>query len=217
MRAVPTTQLCSLTAVWRIRFAKGGGDLGPSAGFPRLHGIKSNASRGAPASALSLPCFCESASGGNQIRHTVASGFAQSYARYIAATEINVFWYPDIAPGWQARWRPCRAFRLPHRDSKRSGKFTVDAGARREALDMYPRERWKPTDAAKSPARFERNAWRICPANKNPSESRCPLSIHTSYRLPPINSRNSESAGTHASSATAVKGDRKSQTRLARI
>ena len=34
------------------------------------------------------------------------------------------------------------------------------------ALDMYPRERRKPADAAKSPARFERNAWRICPANR---------------------------------------------------
>jgi len=27
------------------------------------------------------------------------------------------------------------------RDSKRIGKFAADAGARREALDMYPRER----------------------------------------------------------------------------
>jgi len=38
-----------------------------------------------------LPCFCESASGGNQIRHTVASGFALRYARYIADAEINGF------------------------------------------------------------------------------------------------------------------------------
>ena len=88
--------------MWRIRFAKGillreaastghGGDLGPSAGFPRLHGIKSYASRGAPTSSPSLPCFCESASGGNQIRHTVTSGFAPRYARYIANAEINSF------------------------------------------------------------------------------------------------------------------------------
>ena len=71
----------------------------------------------------------------------------------------------NIAPGWQARWRPRHAFRFPPRDSKRVGKFAAYAGARREALDMYPRERRKPTDAAKSPARFERNAWRICAAN----------------------------------------------------
>ncbi len=71
----------------------------------------------------------------------------------------------DIAPGLRARWRLRHAFRFPPRDSKRVGKFAVDASARREALDMYPRERRKPTDAAKSPARFERNAWRICTAN----------------------------------------------------
>ena len=66
----------SLTAVCRIRFAKGYGDLEPSACFPRLHGVKSYASRGAPRSkrgrptslprlqrgSPSLPCFCESAS-----------------------------------------------------------------------------------------------------------------------------------------------------------
>jgi len=72
----------------------------------------------------------------------------------------------DIAPDWQARWRPRHALRFPPRDSKRVGKFAVYAGARREALDMYPRKRRKPTDAAKSPVRFERNAWRICPANR---------------------------------------------------
>jgi len=91
-----------LIFVAHIRFAKSGGDLGPSAGLPRSHGIKSNApgsagalrrgeSRGAPTSSPSLPCFCESASGGNQIRHTVASGFALRYARYIADAEINGF------------------------------------------------------------------------------------------------------------------------------
>ena len=169
-----------------------------------MHGIKSNASRGAPTSSPSLPCFCESASGGNQIRHTVTSGIAPRYARYIANAEINGFWcarrtlpiyfspsrlirffysgivsIPNrlsrsnstfrtsrhIAPGLLARWRPRCAFRFPFRDSKRIGKFVVDAGARHEALDMYPRECWKPTDAAKSPDRFGRNARRICPAN----------------------------------------------------
>jgi hypothetical protein len=80
-----------IPTVWRIRFEKGGGDLGPPAGLPRSHGIKSNASRGAPASDPSLPCFFESASGGNRIRHTVASGFAPRYARYIANTESNDF------------------------------------------------------------------------------------------------------------------------------
>jgi len=96
----PQPNYASPPAVWRIRFAKGGGDLGPSAGLPRLHGIKSYApgsagalrrgeSRGAPTSSPSLPCFCESASGGNQIRHTVASGFAPRYARYIADAKIN--------------------------------------------------------------------------------------------------------------------------------
>ena len=122
MRAVPATQLCSLTAVWRIRFATGvllreaastghGGDLGPSAGLPRLHGVKSNASRGAPTFSPSLPCpaverssllggavkrsfyytaFPNPASG-NQIRHTVTSGCAPRYARYIADAAINGF------------------------------------------------------------------------------------------------------------------------------
>jgi len=33
------------------------------------------------------------------------------------------------------------------------------------ALDMYPRERRKQTDAAKSPALFERNAWHIRTVN----------------------------------------------------
>jgi len=70
-----------------------------------------------------------------------------------------------IAPSLPARWRPRRAFRFPPRDSKRIGKFVVAAGARREALDMYPRKRRKPTDTAKSPNRFERNARRICPTN----------------------------------------------------
>ena len=80
-----------LFQVWRIWFEKSGGDLGPSAGLPRSHGVKSNASRGAPTSDPSLPCFFESASGGNQIRHTVTSGFAPRYTRYIADTEINCF------------------------------------------------------------------------------------------------------------------------------
>ena len=71
----------------------------------------------------------------------------------------------NIAPDCQARWRPRHAFRLPPRDSKRVGKFTADAGARREALDMYPRERRKQADTAKSPTLFERNAWRICTVN----------------------------------------------------
>jgi len=103
---------------------------------------------------------------------------------WVKTDASDIFWIHsrperqyNIAPGWQARWRPRRAFRFPvFRDSKRVGKFAVDAGARREALDMYPRERRtcppklrlerrrKPADAAKSPARFERNAWRICPA-----------------------------------------------------
>jgi len=30
--------------MWRIRFEKNVGDLGPPAGFPRLHGMESNAS-----------------------------------------------------------------------------------------------------------------------------------------------------------------------------
>ncbi|MCG2659670.1 MAG: hypothetical protein L6437_05435 [Kiritimatiellae bacterium] len=72
----------------------------------------------------------------------------------------------NIAPGLQARWRLRRAFRCPLlRASKRVDKFAADAGARRAALDMYPRKRRKPADTAKSPARFERNARRICPAN----------------------------------------------------
>jgi len=41
-----------------------------------------------PHPAQALPCLCESASGGNQIRHTVTSGFAPRYARYIADAEI---------------------------------------------------------------------------------------------------------------------------------
>ena len=45
---------------------------GPPAGLPRSHGVKSYASHGAPTSSPSLPCLCESAFGGNQIRHTVA-------------------------------------------------------------------------------------------------------------------------------------------------
>jgi len=52
------------------------------------------------------------------------------------------------------------------RDSKRIGKFAVDVGAWREALDMYPRERRKPANAAKSPARFERNARRMASTNQ---------------------------------------------------
>ena len=72
---------------------------GPSAGFPRSHGIKSNASRDAPTSSPSLPCLCESRkretkfatrlhppslrSYGGQVV------FAPRYARYIADAEIN--------------------------------------------------------------------------------------------------------------------------------
>src|SRR5450759_514088 len=82
----------------------------------------------------------------------------------------SIFWTnsgKNIVPDYQARWRLRHAFRFPLlRDSKRVSKFAVDVGARREALDMYPRERRKPTDAAKSQALFERNAWRVCPANK---------------------------------------------------
>jgi hypothetical protein len=84
------------------------------------------------------------------------------YKRHVIETfkaEITCNPGIDIAPGLRARWRPRHAFRFPLlRDSKRVGKFAADADARREALDMYPRKRRKPTDAAKSPARFERNA-----------------------------------------------------------
>jgi len=73
----------------------------------------------------------------------------------------------NIAHGCQARCSLRRAFRFPLRDSKRIGKFAADVGARREALDMYPREHRKPADEAKSPTIFERNAWRICPVNGN--------------------------------------------------
>ena len=73
----------------------------------------------------------------------------------------------NIALGCQARWRLRHAFRFPLRDSKRIGKFAADVGARREALDMYPRERRKQADTAKSPTLFERNARRICAVNGN--------------------------------------------------
>ena len=58
--------------------------------------MKSYASRGAPTSSPSLPCFFESASGGNQIRHTATSVFALRYARYIADAEINGFWFQPL-------------------------------------------------------------------------------------------------------------------------
>jgi len=62
----------------------------------------------------------------------------------------------NIAPGSQARLRLRHAFRCPPWDSKRVGKFAVYAGAQREALDMYPRERRKPIDAEKSRTRFRK-------------------------------------------------------------
>lgn len=46
--------------VCRIRFEKYGGDLGPSAGFPRLRIHEYSAARCAPTSDPSLPCFFES-------------------------------------------------------------------------------------------------------------------------------------------------------------
>ena len=58
----------------RIWFKKSGGDLGPPAGFPRLRIQEYCASRGAPPSEPSLPCFFESACGGNQIRPAAATG-----------------------------------------------------------------------------------------------------------------------------------------------
>jgi len=70
--------------VVRIWFEKGGGDLVPPAGFPRLRIHQYGASSGAPAFGTSWPCFFESRySSGNQIRPTLASGFAQSYARVL--------------------------------------------------------------------------------------------------------------------------------------
>jgi len=52
---------------------KDGGDTGLSAGLPRLHRIESDASRGAPASKLVLPCFSQSAAGGSEIRLAIHS------------------------------------------------------------------------------------------------------------------------------------------------
>ena len=95
--------LSVLIFVAHIRFEKCGGDLGPPAGLSRSHGVKSNApgsagalrrgeSRGAPTSDPSLPCFFESASGGTQIRHTVTSGFAKSFARIRLQSKDR--WFP---------------------------------------------------------------------------------------------------------------------------
>ena len=85
---------------------------------------------------------------------TDTRGIFRTYSR----PERQSYW-DNIAPGLQARWCLRRAFRCPLlRAAKRVGKFAADAGAWREALDMYPRERRKPTDAVKSQARFERNA-----------------------------------------------------------
>ncbi|MCX6993968.1 MAG: hypothetical protein NT011_12615 [Kiritimatiellaeota bacterium] len=58
-----------------------------------------------------------------------------------------------------------------------AGKFAANIGARREALDMYPRERRKPTDAAKLPARFERNAWHGMPHQPNLAQNNFPSTI----------------------------------------
>ena len=55
---------------------KSGGDLGPPARFPRLRIQEYCASRGARPFGPSLPCFFESAVGGNQIRSAVASADA---------------------------------------------------------------------------------------------------------------------------------------------
>jgi len=57
----------------RIRFAKGGGDLGPPVGFPDLRIHEYSAASGAPAFGPSLPCFCEVRAADTRIRHTVAS------------------------------------------------------------------------------------------------------------------------------------------------
>ena len=79
--------LC-LVNVSRIRFGKGDGDLGLSAGLLRSHGHESDASRSAPTSSPSLPCFCESASGGNQIRHTVSTLTPKSTFAFMAASFV---------------------------------------------------------------------------------------------------------------------------------
>jgi len=67
--------------VFRIRLEKCVGDLEPPAGFPRLRIHRYCAARGAFTFVPSLPCFFESASGGNRIRHTPTSGSALRYAR----------------------------------------------------------------------------------------------------------------------------------------
>ena len=91
----PQPNYVSPSAVWRIRFAKGGGDLGPSAGLPHLRIHKYSATRGAPTSSPSLPCFCESASGGNQIRHTVTSGFVRQQPDFARIRLRNKYpWFP---------------------------------------------------------------------------------------------------------------------------
>lgn len=49
-------------------------------------------------------------------------------------------------------------------------KFGADGGAPRAALDMYPRQRGKPTDALKSPENIERNARHMAPLT-NPEKT----------------------------------------------
>jgi len=49
-----------------------------------------------------------------------------------------------------------------------------DGGARREVLDMYPRERRKPSDAPKSAEKIERNARRMAvPTNPEKTNEFC--------------------------------------------
>jgi len=66
--------------VARIRFGKYFGDFSSSAPLARSRIHKYGASLAAGASELNLPYFSESASGGNRIRSTLTSGFAQSCA-----------------------------------------------------------------------------------------------------------------------------------------
>jgi len=88
------TQGCIfLGNVSRIRFGKGGGDLGAPAGLLRSHGHESDASRSAPAFCPSLPCFPESRLRGkpNSIHSGHAHAEHNGYWLFFVLAPLSIF------------------------------------------------------------------------------------------------------------------------------
>jgi len=70
--------------------------LSSEAGRPHFYPAFSGTDQALSRSAAGLPCFFESGSAGNRIRHTVASVFVRQppdYAGQVADAEINGFWF----------------------------------------------------------------------------------------------------------------------------